>query len=377
MKEYFPYKHSVGLLFVAAFLYMVVLNLSPILDMAHSFYQAILPLLFGVGIAFILDIVVHRLEKRLWPRTHTYVLRKMRRPLATILGIIIVILLIGFVLYMAIPQTIQSLTLAVANIPALYDKMIDLSLEFSAQYPWLQDTHATDMISRKEDLAKLTNYALSWAGGVMSALSNALSFLFNLVIGFVFSIYLLLNKSVLLMELDDILITYFGKTMQRRVHYVWQVTTETFSSFFVGQFLDALILGAMVGIGMGLFQLPHALTIGCVVGFTALVPLVGAYVGAAMGTLILIVENPMHAVIFLIILIVMQQIESNLVYPKIVGDSIGLPGIYVFAAIILGGNLYGVTGMLLSVPLAATLYRILRDDMLRRQALRQKEGDGA
>ena len=157
--------------------------------------------------------------------------------------------------------------------------------------------------------------------------------------------------------------------MVNRVSYVTRVAVQTFSNFFVGQFIDALILGVMVGITLWLFNIEYATTIACVIGLTGLIPLLGIYVGGGViGAVMLLTVSPMDALIYVIILEILHQIESNFIYPKIVGDSIGLPGLWVFVAVIVGASLMGVTGMLIGVPLVATFYKLLMRDVEERLA---------
>ena len=160
--------------------------------------------------------------------------------------------------------------------------------------------------------------------------------------------------------------TYLGETALNRLVYVSRTVDNSFHSFIVGQCLDAVILGALCIIGMTVFRFPYAMMIGCLVGFTALIPIAGAYIGAAVGAFMIFTVNPLQALLFVVFLVVLQQLEGNLIYPKIVGASIGLPGIYVLAAITVGGGVMGIPGMLLGVPVTAALYQMLKANMAKR-----------
>lgn len=359
------YKYILGMIAFAAFLYMLVLNVQNIFGVANSLYRAILPLIIGCLIAFILDIIVHRYEL-LFPKTKLCWMEKIKRPFCTVAGLISVAFMIGFVLYMAIPQTIHSISLALKNLPEVYNQWIIWGQTVTNQYPIINEVLLGKSTANQTNINQLAGYASKWMGGIVNTFGNILYFLINLLIGFVFSVYLLLNKKQLLKEAKEFGEAYLSAKVMEQTIYVLKVFNKTFSNFFVGQFLDALILGTLVGIGLMVFDIPYALNIACVIGLTALVPLVGAYVGASIGIIMLLVESPVHALAFLIILITMQQLENNFIYPKVVGNSIGLPGIWVFASIILGGNLFGVVGMLLSVPVVASLYKIMRSDVKKR-----------
>lgn len=366
MKLARDYKFIVGLVAFAAFLYMFVLNIQSIFGVAVSLYRALIPLITGVFIAFILDIIVYRYETNFFNGTNNRFLKKIKRPFCTIAGLVSVAFMIGFVMYMAIPQTIHSIILALQNLPAIYTKMMEYSAQLRADYPVISQVVVDKYFVSVNNVEQVMSHATNWTSGLVSTFGNLLYFFVNLLIGFVFSIYLLLNKEDLIRETHEFTQAYFPPNIRNHSIYVFSILNKTFSNFFVGQFLDALILGILVGFGMLVFRIPYALNIACVIGLTALVPLLGAYVGATIGVIMLLVESPVDAIMFLAILIVVQQLENNFIYPKIVGNSIGLPGIWVFASIIVGGNLFGVIGMLLAVPLVASIYKIIRNDVKKR-----------
>ena len=169
--------------------------------------------------------------------------------------------------------------------------------------------------------------------------------------------------------------SYLKPKAENIIYYICHVASETFSNFIVGQCTEAVILGTLCIIGMSIFRFPYAVMIGTLVGATALIPIIGAYVGAIVGAIMVMTQGgPIQALLFIVFIIVLQQIEGNLIYPKVVGSSVGLPGIWVLAAVTIGGSMNGVFGMLLSVPLAATLYRLLKEDTTRR--INKKNGTG-
>lgn len=365
------YKFMMGLIAFAAVLYMIVLNIQSLFGVVNSLYRALIPLIIGIMIAFVLDIIVYRYEKNFFPKTKNNIIKKIRRPFCTIAGLFSVAFMIGFVMYMAIPQTIHSIILAMQNLPELYVRLLEYSTNLSREYPIINQILMDKHLTNDGNVEQLMAHATNWAAGLVSTFGNVVYFLLNLLIGFVFSIYLLLNKEQLIIESEEFIKAYFSNKYRKHFIYAFKIINKTFSNFFIGQFLDALILGLLVGFGMTVFSIPYALNIACVVGLTALVPLLGAYLGATIGVIMLLVESPVNAFAFLVILLIMQQIENNFIYPKIVGNSIGLPGIWVFAAIVVGGNLYGVIGMLLSVPLVASVYKIIRHDVKKRLGLQE------
>ena len=188
-------------------------------------------------------------------------------------------------------------------------------------------------------------------GGVTSAVAN-------LVLGLIFAIYMLLRKDKLIRDANRIRRAYFSDEFNQKSSIVLKTANSTFQSFFVGQFVEAIILGSLCFIGMKLLKLPYAAMSGTLVGVTAFIPIVGAFIGAGISAFIILTVNPMQALIFVIFLILLQQLEGNIIYPRVVGGSIGLPSIWTLAAVTIGGGLFGILGMILGVPLVATLYKL-------------------
>jgi predicted PurR-regulated permease PerM len=185
------------------------------------------------------------------------------------------------------------------------------------------------------------------------------------VIGLIFSLYVLIEKEKLGSQIRTLVKTYLPKTANK-IFYVTSVLDDSFHSFIVGQCLEAVILGGLCVTGMLLLQFPYAIMIGVFIGFTALIPVAGAYIGAAVGAIMILTVSPLQALQFLLFVVVLQQLEGNLIYPKVVGESIGLPGIWVLTAVTVGGGVLGVGGMFLAVPLFAASYRLIKEDVLRR-----------
>ena len=218
---------------------------------------------------------------------------------------------------------------------------------------------------------KVLGWLMTGVGGAMASILTVVTSLFStavtVLVAFVFSIYLLLGKERLARQCGLLLRTYCGDKISRRILYVLSTFNQSLHSFIVGQCLEAVILGGLCTIGMLILGFPYATMIGCLIGFTALIPVAGAYIGAGVGCFMIFTVSPLKAVLFLVFIVVLQQLEGNLIYPRVVGASIGLPGIWVLAAVTVGGGILGVGGMLLGVPLAAGIYQLLRADVSKRK----------
>ena len=209
------------------------------------------------------------------------------------------------------------------------------------------------------------------AGGLISSVADIIGAftlsVTRIVIAVIFSVYLLVCKDGIKTGLRRAENVYLKPAVSEKINHYLDTANKTFKSFFVGQFTEAIILGSLCTIGMLILKLPYAAMTGTVVGVTALIPIVGAYIGAALGAFMILTQSPMQVLVFIIFLVILQQVEGNLIYPKVVGSSIGLPGIWVLAAVTVGGSLFGITGMLLGVPTIATVYKLVYEDIANRE----------
>lgn len=334
---------------------------------------AAFPLIVGCVIAYIVNIVMSAFE-RLYPKTKRKIFTAIKRPLCMLLAYAAVILVVVLVVYMIIPELVECVQLLIDKLPGAIetaynwlDARFDMSYLMSEGSSYIQNGN----IDWQGIIEKAGSILMTGVGGAMgsifSIVTSVFSWIVTLVVAIVFSIYLLLGKEQIGRQFTRLMESYLHSRIARRVQYVVKVVDSSFHSFIVGQCVEAVVLGCLCIIGMLIFNFPYATMIGCLVGFTALIPVAGAYIGAAVGAFMIFTVEPLQALLFVIFLVVLQQLEGNLIYPRVVGSSIGLPGIWVLAAITVGGGVMGVAGMLLGVPLFAGLYQILRDDLRRRE----------
>lgn len=366
MNFFREYRPIIGLIVFAGIISLIVLNFTTVTHGISRVIDAVMPLVIGLCTAFILNIVVTPFERIYFPKSQKPWVAKTRRPVCIVLAILAVLLILALVGSLALPQLAHSLTIVVNVLPMLYHDFQNYINQHTAAMPFLVQNQVMNSVSPDSILQNVSKVGADGGRYLMRTMGQAFEMIINVGIGLIFAIYVLAQKDTLAEQIERLLRVYGGGSSLPRLRHVLSVANDVFSKFIIGQFLDALILGIMVGIALGIAGVSYALPIGCVVGLTALVPLLGSYIGGAMGALMLLAASPMQALMFIIILVVMQQIEGNLIYPRIVGGSVGLPGIWVFAAITLGGALYGILGILISVPLAATIYRLVREDVAAR-----------
>lgn len=329
---------------------------------------AAVPLLLGCVVAYTLNIPMsffeHRLSFRHCPR--------LKRPVCITLSIASILLVFSLITGMVLPELAACIRLLLERLPpALTTLFTWLETTFHWDAPAELWPAAWASVDWESLLSTAGNWLLSGIGGTMSSLAGAVSSTFSAVITmtlcFVFSLYLLSAKERLAQQFSTLIRTYLGEKPLRKITYVLSTANHCFHNFVVGQCVEAVILGALCIVGMWIFGFPYASMIGTLVGFTALIPVAGAYIGASVGALMILTVSPIKAILFVVFLCVLQQLEGNLIYPRVVGSSIGLPGIWVMAAVTVGGGILGVMGMLLGVPLAAAIYQLVRSDVNKRQ----------
>ncbi len=350
---------TVKTVILIGFIILVILNFSEVINIIKYLYGIIFPLLFGAAIAYVLNILVSGYEKVFFPKRNSKYINSIRRGVCIILSIVTIILVLLFFLRIVIPQFSQSIGLLAAGFPVIYNNVLAWANQYTDDIPVLQQKLEILNMDGATVLKKGMELLGNWAWGTVSLMGSVFGMVVNFLLAFIFAFYILLGKEELKSKFDKLLSTYMGTERKERLYEGMRTADETFSNYIVGQCKEAVILGLLCTVGMMFFGFPYATIIGPVVGMTALIPMVGAYIGAAVGFLLIVIVDPVNAVFFIVFIVVLQQVEGNVIYPKVVGDSIGLPGIWVFAAIIVGAGLLGITGVLLGVPIAATAYKLL------------------
>ncbi|MBQ3557951.1 MAG: AI-2E family transporter [Agathobacter sp.] len=334
------------------------------------------PLIIGCGMAYVINILMGFYEKWYDKIFKVEIALKIKRVVCLILAFLSLFGIVTLIINLVLPELINCIASFIRLIPGALQMVVDIVGEeqILEMFPELQNGFDFSNISTQvEQLIKTVIGGVGGAvGSIMSAVTSAVSVVVNVVIGLIFSLYVLLDKEGLGRRCKTLISTYMPKS-SAKIFYVAEVLDESFHSFIVGQCIEAVVLGTLCIIGMWIFQFPYAVMIGVFIGFTALIPIAGAYIGAAVGAIMILTVSPLQAIQFLIFIVVLQQLEGNLIYPKVVGQSIGLPGIWVLTAITVGGGVLGVGGMLLAVPLFAAGYRLVREDVERHNLASEEE----
>ncbi|WP_125708422.1 AI-2E family transporter [Lacticaseibacillus porcinae] len=328
------------------------------------------PLILGAAFAYVLNLVCVRIEKRLWPKASSRMALGARRPVALLSSVVVVAVLIGFVMWLVIPQFITALTNFFTSLPHTIN-LINEWLAKSQQANAVTKQLAAAKIDWSDLQQKALKFLTSGITGIFSSsvsiFTNLAGGIFSFILAFAFALYLVGSKERIAGHLNRVLNAFVPAKPLAYTRYVLRVADDMFSHFIVGQVTEATIVGTLSVIGMSIFRFPNAISIGVLVGMTTLIPMFGAFIGGAIGFVLIAVANPMQGLAFVVYLVIQQQLEGNLIYPRVVGGSIGLPGILVLVAITIGSGLAGILGILIGVPLTATLYRLIKNATLQKE----------
>lgn len=348
-------------------LYLCITYWSAFASFLGAAAGAAMPLILGCVSAYIINILMSFYERHYFPKTTSAPLKKSRRPVCMLLAFITLVLIIALLIKLVLPELLACVELLLAQVPDAIQSLIGW-LEENGIVPEkvLASMQEVDWRSRMEQIFDvLTTGVSNVVGTAVNVVSSVFSGIVTALFTVIFCIYLLSGKEKLGTQCNKLLRRYVKEKPCEKIRYVLTVLNDCFHKYIVGQCTEALILGALCTLGMWLLRIPYATMTGAVIAFTALIPVAGGYIGAAVGAFMILTVSPGKALLFLIFIVVLQQLEGNLIYPRVVGSSMGLPAIWVLAAVTIGGGVMGILGMLLGVPLAAAAYRLLREDVNR------------
>lgn len=342
----------------------IVLNIRSVYHGFRSLMGVLSPFIIGTVLALFLDVPMKFLEKRLFANKK---FEKTRRTLSIFLTLLFVFGIICTVMALVVPQLTKTIYSIIQSIPGVLHDLNVYQKEMVERMPQFADAIQELNLSGERILNGLMDFLNRWVSRsgseAMAKLGGTFGSLFNICVGVVFAIYILMQKEKLKEQLSHFLHAYLKPAIADHIWEVGKLSRTIFQKFISGQCLEACILGMMFFISMSLFRMPYAMLISVLIAVTALIPVWGAFIGCVVGCILIAVINPMQAIGFLVLFFVLQQIEGNLIYPHVVGSSIGLPSIWVLVAVTVGGKLYGIVGMIFFIPLCSILYTLLREDV--------------
>lgn len=352
----------------------LVLDTARATAMFSAVWGLISPFVVGAGIAFVFNVPMRAIERQLADIRKT----GLRRGLSILLTILCLVLIIMFVFEMLIPQirlTVESLSQTIpVFVEGLAAKLMVMMQDHPEMRDWIQEALKLESLDWngifKEALGFLGNQVSTVMGSAVSVIGSVTGAIINGVVSIAFAIYCLARKEILARQGRRLLYSLISEQHADQVVRVLRLTNSTFSNFISGQCLEACILGCLFAVAMAIFKMPYISLVSVVIAVTALIPVVGAFVGCILGAFFILVNNPIQALTFVIMFLIIQQLENNLIYPRVVGTSIGLPGMWVLVAVTVGGDLMGVGGMLLMIPVTSVIYALLREFTEKRLAER-------
>lgn len=374
-----PTKQGIQWLALIAVFILAVINWSYLVQTVTMIWSVIFPLILGGMIAFVLNLLMTWIEKYLYPNAKNKYLKASRRPVAIILAILVVCLVIAATVVIVLPQLASAIMTLIEVVPETIENLTNWFNNQDALVPLVNDLANKaniDWNSIFTNVASgINNIASSLATTSVSVLTTSVGAVTNIFLGILFAIYILFSKEKLAKQVERLLTVYVRDDIHQLIENVARVANETFSKFISGMVIEAIILGALVTAGLFILQVPYAAMLGVLQGVMALIPIIGAFLSGAVGVVILLALNPTYAVVYLIFVFFVQQLEGDLIYPRVVGDSIGLPSMWVLFAVTVGGGLMGIPGMLIGVPFLASIYKIIKIDVAYRERMIQQTGD--
>ena len=342
-----------------ALVIFALVNFSKIFVFLGKVISIFSPFLLGIILAFVLNVLNNFIEKKIFGKIKpSKIWNKIKRPLCITLSLILVFLTIFFVMNLLIPQLKNSASLFTDTLPAYKEDIIGILNKFD-----VDESTVNKVGEYLDNFGKvITDYIKGNSKDVITVTTEVATSVVNIIskgiITLVFAIYMIAQKETLSRQINKVMKAYLKPKTINKINTVGTLANKTFSNFVTGQCLEALIFGSLVFVGMLIFRFPYASTIGVLLGFTALIPIFGAFIGTAIGFILIMMVSPVKAILFVVFIIVLQQIEGNLIYPRVVGKSIGLPGMWVLLSVTVGGSIGGILGMLIATPLCSLLYAL-------------------
>ncbi len=365
-------KKILGIITFTLVLLALLMNMGKVQSFLVFLWGILFPFALGGAIAFILNIPMTAIEKKLFPKKG-----KMARPVSLILSILFVFAVIAIVIVVVIPQLGKTFDSISTGMTAFLPEVQEWLERIFRDWDMIESYIKSLEFDWKSWLDGVKDFALSGAGSVvsytMSATMTVINGVVTFFIAFVFSLYILIQKETLGRQCNKVIRAFLAPKTVDKIFYVCSLSHRIFSKFITGQCLEALILGMMFVVSMTIFGMPYALLVGVLIAFTALIPMVGAFIGCFVGAFLILMVNPMQAVFFVILFLVLQQVEGNLIYPHVVGSSVGLPSIWVLFAVTVGGKLLGIVGMLIFIPLFSVMYALFREWVNQRECQSSKK----
>ncbi len=351
---------------------LVVWNWNSIMGLVGSIYKTLGPIINGAIFAYILNLLMVRYERLLSKlQVKMPFIKELKRPVSMLLSLLTFVLAVIMILVLVLPQLSTAISRFIEVIPSVSTWLQKAVEEYDAYFPQLQSLMSQLNINWgsliQQSMTVLNSLSSNFLNITFTTITGVASNTINSILSLMVALYILGSKERLLLQAKRVIMAYLKPSQAQTFLDIVRLMNESFTNFFVGMTLEGIILGSLVTVAASIFNLPYAGMLGVIAGVMALIPIIGGYISATVGTLMLLAVSPSQALFYLVMVIIIMQLEGNLIYPRVVGGSIGLPGLWVLVAFTVGGGLMGISGMILGIPLAATLYKLLGRDVLMRE----------
>lgn len=354
----------IGIIAAAAVIFSAFHNLGSVMAFISNVFSIFTPFVVGAIIAFIVNVPMRSIENHLFRKSKRF--DKVRRPLALIITLFAIAAVIAAVMILVIPQLIDTFAILGKKIPEFMRKIHQYIEKIFEDYPQIQSWISTIELNWNGIMSSVSGWVQNGLSSTIDIAANAVSSVISTFIGFIFSIYILIQKERLGNQFRMILYALIPEKAADVFLRIASQANKTFSNFLSGQCLEAVILGCIFAVVLLILRMNYVALISILIAFTALIPLVGAFIGCFVGAFLILMESPVQALVFVIVFLIIQQLEGNLIYPKVVGESVGLPAIWVLFVVTIGGKLMGVFGMLFMIPAFSVIYAIFREFVINR-----------
>lgn len=349
-----------------------VWNWNSLMGLVGSIYKTLGPIINGAIFAYILNLLMVRYEGLLTKvQGQVPGVKSLKRPVSMFLSLLTFVLAVIMILVLVLPQLSTAISRFIEVIPSVSTWLQKAIEEYDAYFPQLQTLMSQLNINWgsliQQSMTVLNTLSSNFLNITFNTITGVASNTINSILSLMVALYILGSKERLLIQSKRVIMAYLKPSHAQTFLDILRLMNESFTNFFVGMTLEGIILGSLVTVAASIFNLPYAGMLGVIAGVMALIPIIGGYISAAVGTLMLLAVSPSQALFYLVMVIIIMQLEGNLIYPRVVGGSIGLPGLWVLVAFTVGGGLMGISGMILGIPLAATLYKLLGRDVLMRE----------
>ena len=363
------YKKTLKLVIIAIIAYWILNHYQIVLSLLSKLLSVLMPFIIGCMIAFVLNVLMIRIEKQLSKVIVNPKLKILKRVLSILGSIALVVGVVAIIIILIIPELVSAIKVIALSLPEVIDNLQNWTDSHNIYLPQLENLiNQIDVENLGNELSKFAKTEFSgMLDSTIDILAVIVNGIVNFVLGLVFAIYILMSKETLKDQTKRLINAYLPNKIANNIFEVARLSRTTFSNFIIGQTVEAFILGALCTIGMVILGLPYAPMVGSLVGITAFIPIIGAFIGGAIGAFMIFTVDYMQAFIFIIFLVILQQLEGDLIYPRVVGSTIGLPSIWVLFAVTVGGSLWGITGVLLGVPIVSVIYSLVKIQVKNRE----------